>query len=370
MSIRKVSDLPIYSFSQINVESGGMVDNRPSSFYMLPDTIPPNRLGQSLFEISEVEEGATGADVSRFTSRYITYEQLWKDVTHNILYEDTQFDGNKTFVGNKIHFDNSDNGEFILNYKNVNLSADNDFNICGNNTTISSNISTIIYGGNNSEGGVYISSENDICNICSGEYVISSKNDISIGSPTSVYIQGDDIILSAKTNVIISSEANDLSFMVDVNGKMEGAWLDKETGRFVFTQDISGCAMSARWADLAEHYAADGCYLPGTLMQFGGEYEVTKATTEVNAVVSNKPAYVMNCNNSYTYSTPLVMVGRTPVRVAGPVKKFDKLVLSDIPGIARVRLDGEDNPVIAVALESDDDVREHLVQCTVQLRLC
>jgi len=48
------------------------------------------------------------------------------------------------------------------------------------------------------------------------------------------------------------------------------------------------------------------------------------------------------------------LVGRVPVRVIGPVKKFDKLVLSDIPGVAISKRIKDSGLVIGIALESID----------------
>ena len=106
------------------------------------------------------------------------------------------------------------------------------------------------------------------------------------------------------------------------------------SGTKTFNNVINGTALNANWADLAEIYQADAEYQPGTLVAFGGEKEITIATTAVNAVVSTKPAVLMNNNQQ---GTPIALVGRVPVRVIGKVTKFDKLVLDkNNPGIAKV----------------------------------
>ena len=66
------------------------------------------------------------------------------------------------------------------------------------------------------------------------------------------------------------------------------------TGQKTFTQTIIGTCQKALWADLAEYYEADAGYKPGTLLQIGGRYEVTKATNRVNFVVSTQPGFVLN----------------------------------------------------------------------------
>jgi hypothetical protein len=57
-------------------------------------------------------------------------------------------------------------------------------------------------------------------------------------------------------------------------------------------------ATSAQYADVAERYLADASYEPGTVLHFGGDYEVSQcnadACTRVAGVVSTNPAYIMN----------------------------------------------------------------------------
>lgn len=106
------------------------------------------------------------------------------------------------------------------------------------------------------------------------------------------------------------------------------------SGTKTFNNVINGTAITSQWADLAEIYQADAEYQPGTLVAFGGEKEITIATAVVNAVVSTKPALLMNNEQK---GTPIALVGRVPVRVIGKVAKFDKLVLDKTnPGIAKV----------------------------------
>lgn len=138
-----------------------------------------------------------------------------------------------------------------------------------------------------------------------------------------------------------------------------------------FNKVIMGTAYRALQADIAEYYEADEDLAPGTLVMFGGEKELTKAALDVNGVVSTKPAYILNDNTGMEHPTLLVLNGRVPVRVIGPVKKFDKIILSDIDGVAKV-LDIEDElcyDVIGRALEDNPDKGEKLVECIVKVNL-
>jgi hypothetical protein len=93
---------------------------------------------------------------------------------------------------------------------------------------------------------------------------------------------------------------------------------------------FSGVASQANYADLAEAYAADAEYPPGTVLEFGGEHEVTisssEYSTKVAGVVSTNPAYLMNSNLSATNVAVVALQGRVPVNVIGPVGKGDMLV--------------------------------------------
>ena len=133
-------------------------------------------------------------------------------------------------------------------------------------------------------------------------------------------------------------------------------------GSKTFTSDIQGTAVRAKWADLAECYLADKDYPPGTLLEFGGEKELTLARHKVNAVVSTKPGFVLNEGQGL----PVCLAGRVPVRVIGSVNKFDHLVLSS-NGVAVV--DNMDDSYFATALEDNYDEDEKLVLCSCQLKI-
>lgn len=102
---------------------------------------------------------------------------------------------------------------------------------------------------------------------------------------------------------------------------------------------FNGTASSAKYADLAERYAADAPYSEGTVVVFGGEAEVTASTSyaqrSVAGVVSTKPAVMMNSEAGNSQTHPYIALqGRVPVKVTGEVKKGDILVASDIAGTA------------------------------------
>lgn len=136
-------------------------------------------------------------------------------------------------------------------------------------------------------------------------------------------------------------------------------------GNKTFSQTINGTAMYANWGDLAEMYKTDFNYKAGTLVQFGGEKEMTLAINEVNGVVSSEPGLLIN-NKKDDGVQPIALIGKVPVRLSGAVHKFDKITLSDIPGVAKTADDND--KVIGVALEDKLDEDEKLVLCSVKLK--
>jgi hypothetical protein len=99
-------------------------------------------------------------------------------------------------------------------------------------------------------------------------------------------------------------------------------------------------------------YDSDFEYEPGTLVKFGGDKEITIADDTVNAVITTKPGLLLGEKDT-DLKLPIALVGKVPVKVMGSVNKFDKLVLSDKPGIASVKSDKDvDKNVIGIALET------------------
>lgn len=103
---------------------------------------------------------------------------------------------------------------------------------------------------------------------------------------------------------------------------------------------VYALATSAQYADMAERYHADEALSPGTVVQLGGVNEITTAngfcSTSVFGVVSTQPAYKMNSEAGTSNTHPYVtLTGRVPVKVIGKVNKGDRLINSEVPGIAQ-----------------------------------
>jgi hypothetical protein len=126
------------------------------------------------------------------------------------------------------------------------------------------------------------------------------------------------------------------------------------TGNWVLT---SGSRLNATYADLAEYYEADDVYEPGTVLEFGGNKEVTIAqdgTTRVAGVVSTNPAYAMNAN-CQGIAVAIALQGRVPTKVRGTIHKGDMMV-SGGNGFARPSSAPQMGTVIGKALENFDGI--------------
>ena len=114
----------------------------------------------------------------------------------------------------------------------------------------------------------------------------------------------------------------------------------------VYAQTLTGTAVEAQYADLAERFESDAVYTEGTVVALGGSAEITAvnedASNNVFGVVSSRAAYLMNSSAGTNETHPAVaMTGRVPVRVVGTVLKGQRLVSSNIPGVARAGQDDD-----------------------------
>lgn len=129
----------------------------------------------------------------------------------------------------------------------------------------------------------------------------------------------------------------DFTKPVNVNGNVT-----LTNGEFI------GTAVKSRFADLAEYYTSDKEYRPGTLLQISKDYnkDVQSELCIYNfndgmpcvGVVSDNPGFYLNeelRSDPNITTIPVVLMGRSPVRVYGSVEKGDILYPSTtIPGTA------------------------------------
>jgi hypothetical protein len=93
---------------------------------------------------------------------------------------------------------------------------------------------------------------------------------------------------------------------------------------------------SAQYADLAERYATDSMYEPGTVVVIGGDKEATACSSyadhKVLGIISTDPAYKMNQRSE---GQDVALTGRVPCKVVGTVERGDLLVTSATGGHAQ-----------------------------------
>jgi len=132
----------------------------------------------------------------------------------------------------------------------------------------------------------------------------------------------------------------------------------------IYAVKFRGTATAAEYGDLAEKYLPDQDYEVGTVVSVGGEKEITasKFGDRAIGVVSEFPAYLMN--NNLSGGVAVALKGRVPVKVVGAVKKGDRLIAVD-NGTAQKAAFHSHADVFAIALETNDEVQQKLVECIV-----
>ena len=112
--------------------------------------------------------------------------------------------------------------------------------------------------------------------------------------------------------------------------------------------NLTGTATAAQYSDVAERFASDSMYEPGTVVALGGAAEITavaeEASDEVFGVVSgeHQAAFKMNGGAGSDATHPYIaMTGRVDVKVIGPVNKGDRLVSASTAGYARAATKAE-----------------------------
>jgi hypothetical protein len=123
-------------------------------------------------------------------------------------------------------------------------------------------------------------------------------------------------------------------------------------------------ATTALYADVAERFAADQEYAPGTVVELGGTAEITCSITDLSenvfGVISTQAAYLMNGGaGSDATHPPVAMTGRVPVRVTVTVRKGDRLVSAG-NGLARAAQPGEATAFNTVGRALHDKLEDNL----------
>jgi hypothetical protein len=175
---------------------------------------------------------------------------------------------------------------------------------------------------------------------------VTAANFVGSGAGSPAIASSSTLSISATSGVTINNITSLSTGSNSTAGTITGNW-----------SLTSGSRLIATYADLAEYYESDFNYDPGTVLEFGGEKEVTlaeDATNKVAGVVSTNPAYAMNAKCP-GLAVAIALQGRVPVKVRGNVKKGDMLI-SGGNGFARPTSNPQLGTIIGKALQNFEGV--------------
>jgi len=88
---------------------------------------------------------------------------------------------------------------------------------------------------------------------------------------------------------------------------------------------------------------------------------------DVFGVISTAPAYLMNKDAE---GLPVALQGRVPVKVIGKIRKGERLVSSDVPGVAWALGDDAYNSraIIGRALQSKEDGDAGVIEAVIGVK--
>ena len=211
-----------------------------------------------------------------------------------------------------------------------------------------------------------------------GDIVIDSSTNTITGISTGTPSADGDVIVKGYLDTRLSALSS--TSITDGNTSVTVADNDDSTSAITFAvegvtiatvvgdgitlaagKELNGTATAAQYSDLAERFASDTMYEPGTVVALGGAAEITavaeEASDEVFGVVSgtHQAAFKMNGAAGSDATHPYIaMSGRVQVKVTGAVNKGDRLIASATAGVARAATKAECTAfnVIGRALES------------------
>ena len=196
-------------------------------------------------------------------------------------------------------------------------------------------------------GGIFINNSGNLYGIRTDKYMYANGDPISFAgtysnSNVAAYLPtyGGNILTTQTQATVLTTGANTTA------GTITGNWALS-----------TGSRLSATYADLAERFSADDVYTPGTVVELGGEAEITAVKYELSedvfGVISDNMAFLMNNGAGDNETHPAVaMTGRVRVKTLGTVRKGQRLVSAG-EGHARAAEEGEATAfnVIGRALE-------------------
>jgi hypothetical protein len=254
----------------------------------------------------------------------------------------------------------SSNANYALN-SNANLV----FNAAtGNLSTTILNATGNVSGGNITTTGVVSATGNVSGGNITTTGVVSATGNVSGGNITTANTVSGSLLTGTLTTASqpnVTSVSTSFTNLTFANAQsITGNNLSLTTGANTNPGTITGnwtlttgSRLQATYADLAEYYSADDYYQPGTVLEFGGMFDVTLAsdgTNKVAGVVSTDPAYAMNAKCP-GLAVAIALQGRVPCKVRGNIEKGDMLISAG-NGFARASMNPTIGSVIGKALEN------------------
>ena len=217
-------------------------------------------------------------------------------------------------------------------------------------------------------GGVITGSSISVSGAVTGASVVGG---VITGTSTSV--TGSQTAASTVGGVITGSSLSVTTGTITggniVNGNGNGVGNIGSSTTYFNT--VFAKATSAQYADLAEMYCGDKLYSPGTVVDFGGTNEITTTakshSTRVAGIISTNPSYLMNSALDCTTALEVALVGRVPCSVVGTIHKGDRLVSSDLPGVAQALNMSQYQPgcIIGKSLEDYNSAEPGVIEVAV-----
>ena len=230
------------------------------------------------------------------------------------------------------------------------------------------------------EGQIWLNTANNYLSVWTGgDHPTGNWSAIDLGSvgPTEIEDSSNvmhNVFVTFQNGQAVAAFSSENDFSVNINDPLYTSFTEIKKGITLSSNGgmFHGTATSAQYADLAELYSSDSAYAAGTLVMIGGEAEVTQTTTEhsddVFGVVSTDPAYLMNSAMQGT-TVAVALAGRVPCRVVGQVTKGQRLVSSDVPGVAKAASNyATYQQVVGRALESKDTDEEGVIEVVVGVK--
>ena len=205
--------------------------------------------------------------------------------------------------------------------------------------------------------------------VTGGNLVITGGSNIGIRTDNYYYANGAVISFAGSY-----SNANVASYLPVYNGNILAANIQTPiitTGANTTTGNITGnwaltagSRLLSTYADLAERFEADAIYDAGTVVEMGGDKEITSVQYELSedvfGVVSTTAGYLMNAMAGDDDTHPAIAVGgRVQVKVTGKVKKGQRLVSAG-NGMARAAQQGEATAFNTIGRSLEDKLTDEI----------